>query len=111
MSDLVDSNSTDEPDEVQRLIDAGDAIGALSALLRASGARVTFDPERSIAKPCIVCGTTEQPRDLVQIGTFTRPLGGHIPGDPITRPMCAACEEMTRPGAMEKAEPSGGTER
>lgn len=41
-------------------------------------------------------GTTDQPRDLVQIGTFTRRIGGHVVGDKITRPMCAACEELTR---------------
>lgn len=75
---------------------SADHVAKLGELLREIGARVTFDPERSIAKPCIVCGTTEQPRDLVQIGTFTRPLGGHAPGDKITRPMCATCEERTR---------------
>ena len=73
-----------------------DAIAELGRILQEVGARVTFDPERSIAKPCIVCGTTDQPRGLFQIGTFTRRLGGHIPGDPITRPMCASCEERTR---------------
>jgi hypothetical protein len=72
-----------------------DAVDELSRLLKECKARVTFDPERSIAKPCIVCGTTEQPRDLVQIGTFTRRMGGHIPGDKITRPMCTACVELT----------------
>jgi hypothetical protein len=71
-------------------------VARLAALLKEAGARVTFDPERSIAKPCIICGTLERPRDLVAIGTFARPIGGHLPGDAITRPMCAICEEATR---------------
>jgi hypothetical protein len=90
-------------DEVKRWLDAGDPIRALDAALREAGARPTFDPERSIAKPCMICGTTERPRDLVVIGTWSRPIGGHKLGDAISRPMCAGCEELTRPVL-----PSGG---
>ena len=73
-----------------------DPIAELTELLRLVGARPTFDAERSIAKPCMICGTTERPRNLVQIGTWTRPIGGHLVGDAISRPMCAPCEELSR---------------
>jgi hypothetical protein len=73
-----------------------DPVAELCALLKEIGARVTFDPERSVAKPCMICGKTDVPRTLVEIGTWSRRIGGHAIGDPIARPMCAACEEMTR---------------
>jgi hypothetical protein len=74
-----------------------DAVEELGRILQEVGARPTYDPERSTAKPCMVCGTTDEPRDLVRIGTWTRCVGGHIPGDAITRPLCAECERLTRP--------------
>lgn len=73
-----------------------DPIAELDQLLKEAGLRPTFDPERSIAKPCMICGAKDKPRDLVQIGTWTRRIGGHEIGDAITRPMCASCEERTR---------------
>jgi hypothetical protein len=82
--------------DCERCHPARDAVAELSRILKECGARVTFDPERSIAKPCMICGTTEQPRDLVKIGTWSRHIGGHAIGDAITRPLCASCEEMTR---------------
>lgn len=74
------------------------ATDKLIELLREAGARPTFDRERSIALPCVICGTTAQPRDLVTVGTYTRRMGGGIqPGDRIDRPMCMRCQELTAP--------------
>lgn len=85
-----------DPDPVQRLIDAGEPFKALDAALRESGARVTFDRHRSTALPCHVCGSTTVLRDLVQIGVYTRTMGGNIrPGDPIERPLCASCQKLS----------------
>jgi hypothetical protein len=68
-------------------------------------ARVTLDPDRSTAKACILCHTVAEPRDLVQIGTYTRHMGGGIrPGDAIERPMCARCREKTNGRATEPHE-------
>lgn len=66
-------------------------------LVAESGVRMTFDAERSIAKRCVICGTTDAPRKLVTVGTYTRRMGGGLmPGDRIERPLCAACEEATQ---------------
>jgi hypothetical protein len=87
---------TDERDEFQEALDRGDAIAALDAALKAAGGRPTFDPHRSTAKPCVLCGTTSEPRDLITIGTYTRHMGGNLrPGDKIDRPMCARCVALT----------------
>lgn len=49
-----------------------------------------------LTDPCCRCVTVERARELVQIGTYTRPMGAGIqPGDPIVRPMCAPCREAT----------------
>lgn len=74
-----------------------DAFAKLGEILREVGARVTIDMDRSIAKPCMICGTKAKPRDLIVIGTWTRPIGGHRIGDAISRPMCADCELLTKP--------------
>jgi hypothetical protein len=75
-----------------------DPVAELSDLLRDAGARPTLDMERSTALPCVRCHTTSEPRDLVRIGTYTRPMGGGLrPGDAITRPMCKACVTTTEP--------------
>lgn len=88
--------SVDSHDDVDALLDAGDAIGALSALLKSAGARCTMDRRRNVTHPCWRCGTTERPRDLIAIGTYTRPMGGGIqPGDAIKRPLCAECIAAT----------------
>lgn len=77
-------------------------IATLCKLLEESGARVTLDPHRSTALPCVVCGTSDEPRDLVAIGTYTRRMGGGIePGDAIMRPMCARCVEATEKSSRE----------
>ena len=72
------------------------AVDQLVELLKQAGARVTYDSERSIEKPCYVCRTVTVERKLVAIGKFTRCIGGHHPGDQIMRPMCESCEEKTR---------------
>ena len=75
---------------------AHDIWKELDLAIERAGRRATFDPDRSTAKPCIICLTTSEPRQLVTIGTYTRRMGGNIlPGDPIDRPMCAACEALT----------------
>jgi hypothetical protein len=81
-----------------------DPMQLLGELLDAAGARVTLDPARNATHPCVRCRTTSEPRDLVQIGTYTRPMGGNLrPGDPIVRPMCAACRAATEPsGAPDR---------
>lgn len=73
-----------------------DPIAELTKILREVNARPTFDADRSTAKPCIICRTTTEPRDLVTIGKYTRMMAGNLlPGDNIDRPMCAACREAT----------------
>lgn len=75
-----------------------EAIRELGELLREAGARVTLDQHRSISLPCVLCSTISEPRDLVRIGTYTRPMGGNLrPGDAIVRPMCVRCRELTEP--------------
>lgn len=81
---------------IQTALDSGDPVKALGLALEACGAVPTFDRHRSTADPCVVCGTNDVPRDLVQIGTYTRRMGGNLkPGDRIMRPMCASCEKLT----------------
>lgn len=83
-------------DEIRKRIEAGDPIGALDAALREAGARPTLDRHRSMALPCYICGEETAPRTLVQIGTYTRRMGGNLqPGDRIERPLCARCDEAT----------------
>lgn len=73
-----------------------DAIGELCALLRECGARITLDRRATFEDPCWRCSTVERPRSLVQIGTYTRPMGGNLqPGDAIRRPLCAECITAT----------------
>lgn len=73
-----------------------DPIKELDAMLAAAGLRPTFDKDRSTAKPCVLCGEADKPRDLVEIGVYTRRMGGNLqPGDKIVRPMCARCVELT----------------
>ncbi len=75
-----------------------DIVAELGEALRQANARPTFDRRRSIALPCWLCETTAVPRDLVVIGTYTRPMGGQIqPGDSIRRPLCAECVTRTAP--------------
>lgn len=83
--------------------DDEDPISNLGEVLADIRARVTFDPQRSAARPCCICGTTTDPRNLVMVGTYTRRMGGGImPGDRIERAMCRACDELT----AEPAAPS-----
>lgn len=73
-----------------------DPIKELYKLLAEAGARVTFDRHRNMTHPCYRCGTTERPRDLVTIGTYSRPFGGGIlAGDRIVRPLCKSCDDDT----------------
>lgn len=74
-----------------------DPVAELAEILRAAGIRPTFDPDRNIRRPCVICGETDEPRELVTIGTYARRMGGNLqPGDAIQRPMCKRCEEQTR---------------
>lgn len=76
----------------------GDLCHVLGELLREAGARVTLDRHRNVNGPCVLCETTSEPRDLVTIGTYTRPMGGNLrPGDAMVRPMCARCRDLTDP--------------
>jgi hypothetical protein len=71
-------------------------IDELGELLRLANAHVTFDRRRNVTHPCWRCGDTEARRDLVQIGTYSRAMGGNLrPGDPIVRPLCPACTAAT----------------
>lgn len=89
---------TDDQGVVRAIED--DPVGALSAMLREAGARVTFDGRANVTHPCWRCGTTEKPRELEVIGVYARWLGGNLePGDKIRRPLCGACQEDTRAGA------------
>lgn len=89
---------TDDQGVVRAVED--DPVGALSAMLRDAGARVTFDGRANVTHPCWRCGTTEKPRELEVIGVYARWLGGNLePGDKIRRPLCGACQEDTRAGA------------
>lgn len=70
----------------------------LAALLKEVGAYVTFDADRAISGPCFNCGTTDAPRSLVVVGTWSRQVGNRgKAGSRIERPMCAACVESTAP--------------
>lgn len=72
--------------------DAPDAVDRLIALLKRANAVVTLDMERSTALPCFDCGTTDQPRDLVKVGVWTRSVGARgSAGDDILRPICPRC--------------------
>ena len=62
-----------------------DAIAELGDILRSIGATVTIDPEASIMRPCIGCGSLP-PNDLVVVGV--QPGNGQ----PMRRPMCEACQ-------------------
>lgn len=67
----------------------------LSDLVESNPA-ITFDSERDFTKPCFNCGTIEQPRKLVVVGTWSRKVGNRgKSGSSIERPMCAACVEST----------------
>ena len=69
-----------------------DAIKMLCNAIRDSGAGMTMDRRRSTALPCWRCETTDVPRDLIEIGRYTRAVGGNnLPGDRIDRPMCPTC--------------------
>ena len=61
-------------------------LDELLELIEASGARVTFDSKRDIAKPCWCCGRANVPRELVQIGHYLNPHR-----DSMMRPVCAGC--------------------
>lgn len=64
----------------------------LAGFLIEAGAKVTFDSERDIHKPCFNCGQSAAPRTLHVVGTWTGPVGNRGgPGTPIRRPLCAAC--------------------
>jgi len=68
------------------------AIDDLAQLLKDANAVVTFDSERSIAKPCFCCGEKDARRTLEKVGTWSRRVGNRGgAGDAILRPLCAAC--------------------
>lgn len=62
--------------------------------------RMTFDSARNFTLPCFCCGEEEKPRTLERVGTWSRRVGGRgESGDPIERPMCAACVGRCPEGA------------
>lgn len=67
-----------------------DDINNLSELLKAAGAKPTFDPGRSNTHPCTFCATTAEPRELVDIGTY-------YDGSTLTRPVCTRCRPLAEP--------------
>lgn len=62
-----------------------DPIVELGKLLDAANLRITFDPKRNIQDRCLDCGTTQEPRTLVDIGWDDSRQ------DEITRPVCFRC--------------------
>lgn len=83
-----------------------DPIKMLGELLQKAGARVTFDSQRDMTKPCLRCHTESEPRTLVVVGYWTRnSYGGMLAGDPIERPMCARCQEATASSVKEPTWP------
>jgi hypothetical protein len=65
-----------------------EATEQLAALLKESGARVTFDSGRDITKPCTFCGTPADPTHQL------RDIGRYPNGNTITRPVCEDCSEV-----------------
>lgn len=55
----------------------------LDKLIAAAGLRVTFDPKRSIALPCVFCRAKDV--SLVRLGRLKS-------GMDFTRPVCAPCK-------------------
>lgn len=76
-------------------IDRVGPVRALGELLEEAGARVTLDMERDVTKPCIMCGTTDRPRDLYHVATVIEDRGQWERGDEITRPVCIRCVIIT----------------
>lgn len=68
---------------------AADWFDEFLKLIADSGVRVTFDPERDITKPCFACGSTSQPRALVDVGNYLAE-----PRAPMTRPICPDCATL-----------------
>lgn len=77
--------------------DDRDIVAELGELLEKVGARVTFDPERSISKPCHICATTAASRTLIEVGAYTISFGNTLKGDPIFRPVCTRCLACPEP--------------
>lgn len=74
------------------------SLKELCDLLDGMNARVTFDRRRDVTRPCWLCDTEDEPRRLIRIGTYDRPMGGNKrPGDPIMRPLCDGCIVATEP--------------
>lgn len=80
--------------------DDKDMILELAALLERVGARVTIDPERNNTKPCLGCGSSTTPRQLIEIGVYTMDLGSIRKGDPIFRPLCTVCIACPEPNCQ-----------
>lgn len=73
-----------------------DLVTELASMIVEANARITFDSERDIHKPCIRCHRTDVPRSLVIVGHWSRDVhGGMKRGDAIRRPMCAKCIKET----------------
>lgn len=73
----------------------GDWVESLDEMLAAAGATVTFDAQRDITKPCIVCLEADLPRTLLVIGERTYPNGIK---EPLRRPVCERCAASTKWG-------------
>ncbi len=62
-----------------------DVLVMLCRLLEEANLRITFDIKRNIMDPCLDCGTTREPRTLIDIGWDAARQ------DEVTRPMCFRC--------------------
>lgn len=92
-----------EGESSREWIDRVGAVGALCELLEEADMRVTFDPERSISKPCFVCGCNNAPRELVRVASWCVDLGCWERGDAVSRPVCGKCCMRLLPQAMRAA--------
>jgi hypothetical protein len=94
MADPDDYGLSDE----ERAKIAADPTKYLCDLLSEANIRMTLDRRRTVRDPCWLCSTTSEPRNLVTIGHYARPMGGNLqPGDPISRPLCPRCDKLTSP--------------
>lgn len=69
----------------------------MEALHASVGVRVTLDSGRNNTHACTFCDCRDEPRRLIDIGTYPN-------GDTITRPVCARCEPIVE--ARKAKEPT-----
>lgn len=83
-------------------------VERLCDIIEEAGLRVTFDAERSIAKPCYFCGDdSSSPRELVRVASWAVDMGCWRRGDAVSRPICGSCCMWWLPRAMRAATDKG----